>query len=143
MPLSVRTIAFEYSSKAIEVGVKRNRKAVRDWVHKCDLQPADDEKPNHVTLDETVIQLGEYRYWLYTAVDPETNKILYMRLYSTTTTALIERLLQELTEKHDLNDAVCLVDGAKYLQTALRRPRLRFRYKNMEIGTLLNVSFVI
>ena len=110
-------------------GVERSRKAVHDWVHKCNLQPADDEKPNHVALDETVIQLDEHRYWLYTAVDPETNKILHMRLYSTTTTALTERFLQELTEKHDLDDAVFLVDGAKHLQTALRRSGLRFRYE--------------
>ncbi|MFB1064952.1 IS6 family transposase [Natrinema sp. H-ect4] len=110
-------------------GVERSRKAVHDWVHKCDLQPADDEKPNHVALDETVIQLDKHRYWLYTAVDPETNKILHIRLYSTTTTALTERFLQELTEKHDLDDAVFLVDGAKHLQTALRRSGLRFRYE--------------
>ncbi|ELY81570.1 IS6 family transposase [Natrinema pallidum] len=110
-------------------GVKRSRKAVHDWVHKCDLQPADDAKPNHVALDETVIQLDQHRYWLYTAVDPETNKILHIRLYSTTTTALTERFLQELTEKHDLDDAMFLVDGAQHLQTALRRSGLRFRYE--------------
>ncbi|WP_440767224.1 IS6 family transposase [Natronorubrum sp. DTA7] len=110
-------------------GVERSRKAVHDWVHKCDLQPAVDEDPNHVALDETVIRLDEHRYWLYTAVDPETNNILHTRLYSTTTTALTERFLQELTEKHDLDDAVFLVDGAKHLQTALRRSGLRFRYE--------------
>jgi transposase-like protein len=110
-------------------GVERSRKAVHDWVHKCDLQPAEDEKPNHVALDETVIQLDEHRYWLYTAVDPETNNILHIRLYSTTTTALTERFLKELTEKHDLDDATFLVDGAKHLQTALRRSGLRFQYE--------------
>ncbi|MFC6767627.1 IS6 family transposase [Natrinema soli] len=110
-------------------GVERSRKAVHDWVHKCNLQPAVNEDPNHVALDETVIQLDEHRYWLYTAVDPETNNILHTRLYSTTTTALTERFLQELTEKHDLDDAVFLVDGAKHLQTALRRSGLRFRYE--------------
>ncbi|UHQ98736.1 IS6 family transposase (plasmid) [Natrinema zhouii] len=110
-------------------GVERSRKAVHDWVHKCDLQPTDDASPNHVALDETVIQLDEHRYWLYTAVDPETNKVLHIRLYSTTTTALTERFLHELTEKHDLDDAVFLVDGAKHLQTALRRAGLRFRYE--------------
>jgi transposase-like protein len=110
-------------------GVERSRKAVHDWVHKCNLQPAEDEKPSHVALDETVIQLEEHRYWLYTAVDPETNNILHIRLYSTTTTALTERFLQELTEKHDLDNAVFLVDGAKHLQTALRRSGLRFRYE--------------
>ncbi|WP_436348979.1 IS6 family transposase [Natronorubrum sp. FCH18a] len=110
-------------------GVERSRKAVHDWVHKCDLQPAVDEEPNHVVLDETVIQLDEHRYWLYTAVDPETNKRPHRRLYSTTTTALIERFLRELTEKHDLDDAMFLVDGAKHFQTALRRSGLRFRYE--------------
>jgi len=100
-------------------------------------------KPNHVALDETVIQLDEHRYWLYTAVNPETNKVPNIRLYSTTTTALTEWFLQELTEKHDLDDAVFLVDGAKHLQTALRRSGLRFRYKNMEIGTLFNISVIM
>ncbi|WP_226043181.1 IS6 family transposase [Natrinema sp. DC36] len=112
-----------------KLGVERSRKAVHDWVHKCDLLPADDEKPNHIVLDETVIQLDEHRYWLYTAVDPETNEILHIRLYSMTTTALTERFLHELTEKHDPDDAVFLVDGAKHLQTALRRSGLRFRYE--------------
>ena len=113
-------------------GVERSRKAVHNWVHKSNLQPAVDEEPNHVTLDETVVQLDKHRYWLYTAVGPEANKILHKRLYSTTTTALTERFLQERTEKHDLNDAVYLVDGAKHLQTAPRRFGLRIRYKNME-----------
>ncbi len=106
--------------KLEKFGVERSRKAVHDWVNKCDLQPAVDEDPNHIALDETVIQLDEHRYWLYTAVDPETNKILHTRLYSTTTTALTEQFLQELTEKHDLDDAMFLVDGTKHLQTALR-----------------------
>ncbi|WP_226043062.1 IS6 family transposase [Natrinema sp. DC36] len=110
-------------------GVERSRKAVHDWVHKCDIQPTVDEEPNHVALDETVIQLNEHRYWLYTAVDPETNNIPHIRLYSTTTTALTERFLHELAEKHDLDDAMFLVDGTKHLQTALRRSGLRFRYE--------------
>lgn len=62
-----------------------------------------------------------------------------MRLYSTITTALIERFLYELTEVHDLDDAVFLVDGANHLQTALRRTGFRFRYEKIEIGTLLNI----
>ncbi|WP_126664399.1 IS6 family transposase [Haloterrigena salifodinae] len=110
-------------------GVDRSQKVVHDWVHKCDLQPAVDKEPNHVALDETVIQLDEYRYWLYTTVDPQTNNILHIWLYPTTTTALTERFLRELTEKHNLDDAMVLVDGAKHLQTALRQAGLRFRYE--------------
>ncbi|ELY75677.1 transposase [Natrinema gari JCM 14663] len=42
---------------------------------------------------------------------------------------MTERFLKELSEKHTLDDAVFLVDGAKHLQTALRRFGLRFRYE--------------
>ncbi|WP_238705368.1 IS6 family transposase [Natrinema pallidum] len=123
---------LSFSNAILELekfGVERSRKAVYGWVQKADLQPATDVTPNHVALDETVIQIDDHRYWLYTAVDPETNEIPHIRLLSTTTTALTERFLQELTEKHDVEDAVFLVDGAQHLQTALRRHGLRFRYE--------------
>ena len=69
-------------------GVKRSRKAVHDWVQKADLQPASDANPDHVALDETVIRVNGQQYWLYAAVDPETNRFLHVRLFTTTTTAL-------------------------------------------------------
>jgi putative transposase len=112
-----------------ELGVQRSRKAVHDWVQKADLQPVDGANPNHVAVDETVIQINDQQFWLYAAVNPDTNKILHLRLFTTTTTALTERFLQELREKHDVDDAVFLVDGAKHLQTALQRAGLRFQYE--------------
>ncbi len=39
-------------------GVERSRKAVHDWVHKADLQPANGASPDHVALDETVIRIN-------------------------------------------------------------------------------------
>ena len=110
-------------------GVQRSRKAVHDWVQKADLQPADGANPNHVALDETVIRVNDEQYWLYAAVDPDTNNFLHIRLFQTYTTALTEIFLRELREKHDVSDAVFLVDGARHLQTALRRSGLRFRYE--------------
>lgn len=67
-------------------GVKRSRKAVHDWVQKADLQPTDDVRPDHVALDETVIRVNGQQFWLYAAVDPDTNKFLHLRLFTTTTT---------------------------------------------------------
>jgi putative transposase len=112
-----------------KLGVQRSRKAVHDWVQKADLQPVDGANPNHVAVDETVIRINDQQFWLYAAVNPDTNKILHLRLFTTTTTALTERFLQELREKHDVDDAVFLVDGAKHLQTALQRVGLRFQYE--------------
>jgi transposase-like protein len=37
-------------------GVKRARLTVQNWVQKADLQPTDGKSPNHVAIDETVIQ---------------------------------------------------------------------------------------
>lgn len=110
-------------------GVLRSRKAVHDWVNKADLQPTAGRNPNHVALDETVIRINDQQYWLYAAVDPETNHLLHVRLFSTTTTALTQIFLHELCEKHRVGDAVFLVDGAKHLQTALTRAGLRFQYE--------------
>ena len=115
--------------KLEKFGVQRSRKAVHDWVQKANLQPADGASPNHVALDETVIRVNNEQYWLYAAVDPDTNNFLHIRLFPTYATALTEIFLRELREKHDVSDAVFLVDGARHLQTALRRSGLRFRYE--------------
>ena len=109
------------------LGVKRSRKAVHDWVQKADLQPTSGKAPNQVAVDETVIRINDQQYWLYAAADPATNDLLHLRLFSTTTTALTEIFLRELRQNHDVEDAVFLVDGATHLQAALHRAGLRFQ----------------
>jgi putative transposase len=131
MELGIRLqLAFLSLSNTIlkleRFGVKRLREAIHDWVHKADLQPATDVSPDHVALDETVIQINGQQFWLYAAVNPETNQFLHIRLFTTTTTALTQQFLQELREKHDLEHTVFLVDHAKHLAAALQRAGLRF-----------------
>ena len=111
------------------LGVDRSRKAIHDWVQKADLQPEPGQSPIQVALDETVIRLNDQQFWLYAAADPQTNDLLHVRLFSTTTTSLTEIFLRELREKHDIETAVFLVDGAQHLQTALQRAGLRFQMR--------------
>ncbi len=108
-------------------GVERSRKAVHDWVHKAKLQPASGASPDHVALDETVIRINGHQFWRYAAADPNTHKFQHVRLFTTTTTALTQRFLRELREKHDVSDAMFLVDHAQHLAAALQRTGLRFR----------------
>ncbi|MFD1633795.1 IS6 family transposase [Haloplanus ruber] len=110
------------------LGVERCRSTVHNWVQKADLQPTDGADPDHVAVDETVIQLNDERYWLYTAVDPDTNRLLHIRLYSTRKQAVSEMYLSELREKHLVDDAIFLIDGAPWLQAACHRFRLRFQH---------------
>src|SRR6056297_1026593 len=109
--------------------VKRARSIVHNWVRKADLQPEDGRSPYHVAVDETVIQLNDEQYWLYAAVDPQTNELLHTKLRPTTTKVLAHSFLAELNEKHDVDDAVFLVDGSKSLQAACHRHGFDFRYE--------------
>ena len=65
-------------------GVSRARSTVHNWVHKAELQPEAGRTPDHVAVNETVIQLNDEQYWLYAAVDPETNELLHTALDPTT-----------------------------------------------------------
>jgi len=108
-------------------GVERARSTVHNWVQKADLQPTSGRDPDHVALDETVIQLDNEQYWLYAAVDPETNEFLHVKLFPTRNTALTKLFVQELTEKHDVEDSLFLIDSAPWLKAALHDFNLRFQ----------------
>jgi putative transposase len=110
-------------------GVERARSTVHNWVHKADLQPEEGRSPDHVAVDETVIRLNDEQYWLYAAVDPETNELLHTKLEPTRTNVIAYSFFRELREKHGVDDAVFLVDGATPLNDACRRHGLDFRYE--------------
>ena len=110
-------------------GVERARSTVHNWVHKADLQPESGRSPDHVAVDETVIRLNDEQYWLYAAVDPDTNELLHTKLEPTRTNVIAHAFFTELREKHDVEDAVFLVDGATPLNAACSRHGLDFRYE--------------
>ena len=110
-------------------GVERVRSTVHNWVHKADLQPESGRSPNHVAVDETVIRLDDEQYWLYAAVDPETNDLLHTQLEPTTNNALADRFFADLRDKHDVDDATVLVDGSASLQQACRKHDFDFKYE--------------
>ena len=133
-------LSFSNIIKELEkFGVERSRKVVHDWVQKADLQPANNASPDHVAFDETVIRINRQQFWLYAAVDPETNKFLHMRLFTSTTTALTQRFLQELCENYDVENAVFLVGYAQHLTTAPDELGSDFRRFATEIEMPSNV----
>ena len=111
-------------------GVNRARSTVHNWVHNAELQPESGRNPDHVVVDETVIQLNNEQYWLYAAADLETNELPYTRLELTTNSVIAHTFFVELREKHDVDNAVFLVDRSHSLKDACRRHGLNFRYEN-------------
>jgi len=53
---------------------------MHNCVHKSELQPRFGRSPNHVAVDKTMIRLNDQQYWLYAAVDSETNEMLDIML---------------------------------------------------------------
>ncbi|MGZ0745810.1 IS6 family transposase [Haloparvum sp. AD34] len=111
------------------LGVDRCRTTVHNWVQKADLQPIEGVNPDHVAVDETVIQLNDEQFWLYAAVDPSTNRLLHVKLSPTRNQAITEIFISELREKHLVTDSLFLVDSAPWLQAALHRHGLDYRYE--------------
>jgi len=111
------------------LGVEWSRTAIHNWVQKADVQPTSDAEPNHIAVDETVIQVNDERPWLYAAADPETNKFLHIRLFLTRTTQLTVLFLRELQQHVPVTQATILVDDAHHLKAALSRLGLRFQMR--------------
>ncbi|MCU4753158.1 DDE-type integrase/transposase/recombinase [Halobacteria archaeon AArc-curdl1] len=108
------------------LGVKRSRTAVHNWVNKADLQPGGGASPDRVAVDQKVIRINGEQYGLYTAVDPQTNRILHSRLFQTYTIAIGGEFLSELIEKHDVADALFLIDDAGDFIGSLQKEGLSY-----------------
>ena len=112
-----------------KLGIERSRTAIYNWVQRTDAQSTSDMTPNHITIDETVIQVNDKRRWLYAAVNPETNEFLHARLSSTRTTQFIVLFSWELQQIVPVTQATILVNDAHHLKAALSRLGLQFQMR--------------
>ena len=124
-----------------EFGVSRSRTAIHDWVKKADLQPADGDSPDHVAVDQKMIRVNDEQYWLYAAVDPATNRFLHVRLFPTYTIAITKEFIAELSQKHDVDDAVFLIGDARELEPALRRSGFEYRVERHGLRNKIECVF--
>lgn len=74
-----------------------------------------------------MIWINDQQYWLYDAVDPDTNRFLNFQLFTTTMTALTQQFLRELREKHGVSDTGYLVNHTHHLVPAWQQAGLRFQ----------------
>jgi len=110
-----------------ELGAKRSHVAIHEWVHKADIQPLSTVTADQLAVDEKMIRLHGQEFWLYGAVDPQTNEILHVSLFPTATKQTTQWFLAELHRRYRLDDVVFLVDDADYLGPVLAEDGYRFR----------------
>ena len=110
-----------------ELGVDRSHVAIHEWVHKAELQPISTVTADQLAVDEKVIRINGADYWLYGAVDPNTNKIIHVRLFPATTKQTTRWFLTDLHHRCQLDGVEFLVDDADYLVTVLDNDGYEFR----------------
>ncbi|SNR67621.1 Transposase (or an inactivated derivative) [Halorubrum vacuolatum] len=103
-------------------GVQRSHQTIFQWVPRvADSVPDPPEaKPKRVAVDETSVKINGKWSWLYAAIDLDTKVILAVNLFVSHGTDPVATFLHRLFEKHDLSEAVFLVDGFGY-ETAFAR----------------------
>ncbi|APX97908.1 IS6 family transposase [Natronorubrum daqingense] len=110
------------------IGVERSHQAIWNWVHQLADSVPDPPmaKPSRVAVDETAVKINGEWSWLYAAIDLDTKLILDAQLFGRHGTDPAAAFLHRLREKHDLSEAVFLVDQFGY-RTALARLGLNGR----------------
>ena len=105
----------------------------------AELRPTSDTAPDHIAVNETVIQVNDERRWLYAAVNSETNKFLHVRLFRP------ERRNLPCCFSENFN-STCRSPKQRFWLMMLTISKLRcrdsdsdFRCVATEIGMLLNV----
>jgi transposase-like protein len=90
--------------------------------------------------DETVITVTGDRFWLVAAVAPDTNIILYIRLYPSRPTPFRKMFLRELPDNHTIDDEF-LVDGPPGCMPACWNSAYTPATEHTATATQSNMSF--
>ncbi|MDB9252936.1 DDE-type integrase/transposase/recombinase [Halorubrum ezzemoulense] len=115
-------------SKHLELfGINQSHVAIHNWVHNADLQPISTVSEDQLVVDKKMIRLHGQKFWLYGAVDPQTNEILHVSLYLTVNKQTTRWFLTELHRRYQLDNVEFLVDDADYLGPVLAEDGYRFR----------------
>lgn len=81
-------------------------------------------------------QLAGERQWLYATVDPDSNDFHHTTLEPTGTNVTADQFFTELRQKHDVDDAIFLVDDAVLLHRACKNMASISDTNDMELGTV-------
>jgi len=80
-----------------------------------------------LAVDKKMSRVNGAECWPYGAVDPETNELLHVKLFLTTTKQTTRWFLAELHRRYRLDDIEFLVDDANYLVEVLDEDGYRFQ----------------
>jgi transposase-like protein len=78
------------------------------------VQPYDGELPDTIVVDETKVQLGNEYWFLYAAINPESKKIIYARIYPTRNYLTTKSFFKDLKKMYGQLPQMAVVDGGPW-----------------------------
>jgi len=86
---------------AIRIFVKRSRTAVWKWLHKFGRilkECIADEMPDVVVIDETMLKIGDMKFWFWFVLDPENRKIVLFMISRSRTDLVCKKLVNKMRD---------------------------------------------
>jgi len=108
---------------AIRIFVKRSRTAIWKWIQKFGnvvKEHIADEMPNIVVIDETMLQIGDTKFWFWFVLDPENKKIVLFMISRSRTDFACKKLVYKMWEIYGKLPSIALTDGGAWY-SMLRR----------------------
>ncbi|MDJ0269475.1 MAG: DDE-type integrase/transposase/recombinase [Aigarchaeota archaeon] len=103
----------EASASEVE-GLKRSHNAIWKWIQRFapKLFEADKaKKPKIIVLDETSINIGGEIVYLHATINPESRRILLLRLYPSRSTLSVYAFMMEFIKRYGRPKLVCTDGG--------------------------------
>ena len=106
-----------------QLGVRVSHVAIWYWIQafalKCQVWQG--TLPKRIVVDETLVKLGGRRCWIWAAIDPNTRRVLYLRVSRDRHMHTTMRFFQELADTYGCWPEQAVVDGGPWYQGALFR----------------------
>ncbi len=102
---------------AIRIFVKRSRTAVWKWLHKFGRilkECIADEMPDVVVIDETMLKIGDMKFWFWFVLDPENRKIVLFMISRSRTDLVCKKLVNKMRDMYGRLPSIAITDGGPW-----------------------------
>jgi len=102
---------------AIRIFIKRSRTAIWKWVQKFGniiKEHIADEISDIVVIDETMLQIGDTKFWFWFVLDPENRKIIFFMISRSRTDSACQKLIYKMWKMYGKLPSIALTDGGAW-----------------------------
>ncbi len=131
--------SFRLAARCLESMVKRSHVAIWKWVQKhsgiADRYMTDKRLVKEIFVDETLLRIDGYDYWLWVAYERNLNACLLMHLSRERTIFVCYQFFKQLRNRYGRKPI--FTDGAQWYNNACRWLRLRHTVYDTKLKNIM------